>query len=321
MWDPLDRLGVIVIDAGFASIALLSIVTVAMSVSRQPARRLRLAHAAMFGLLAFLPLIGLRLVPRFDVLAYVSGLGILPHPVLTPATGMLDSLARTGIAFGPWPLRVIVLLYGVGVVAGLFRLVLGHAAVLWIERGSTIPSSSAVELFESLPFAAGRRKPSLRVTSRVRRPMAVGTFRPMILIPADLDGAGMEATNRLKLCLLHELAHVEASDPWFRLIGNVARVFWYFLPPLWWISSQIRLDQEFLADRKAALIFGPFRVYASSLVELATVPVAAVKRLPARRVRGGESGSPLFQRVVMLLRCPFPLEPNPPRGPWCRYIL
>ena len=70
MWDRVDRLGVIVLDSGLASIVLLAIATLAMIVSRQPARRLRLARTAMFGLLATLPLIGLKLVPRFDLVEY-----------------------------------------------------------------------------------------------------------------------------------------------------------------------------------------------------------------------------------------------------------
>ena len=312
MWHPVDRLSVIVLDSGLASMLLLAIATLAMVVTRQPARRLRLARTAMYGLLAFLPLIGLRLVPRFDLIDYFADRGFLPHPVLEPASEAFDQLVKAPSAIGRWPLRVLVILYCIGVTFRLCWLALGYLAVFWLKWTSEPPSLEALELLDSLPLAPGARRPGLKVAARATRPMLVGTFRPLILIPGELDEPGQENAARLKLCILHELAHVEASDPWFGLVENLATVFWFFLPPLWWIASQVKLDQEFLADRRAATSFGPLRGYASALVELATVPAQAVPGLSSSRFRWGETRSPLFQRVLMLLRCPFPLEAKPP---------
>ncbi len=80
-----------------------------------------------------------------------------------------------------------------------------------------------------------------------------------------------------------------------------------------------RLDQEFLADRRAAEGFGSAREYASSLLELATSrppaggPHATAAPPPATT---RTASSHLFQRVLMLLRCPFPVETKPPAW-WC----
>jgi hypothetical protein len=146
----------------------------------------------------------------------------------------------------------------------------------------------------------------------------VGVFRPAVLIPPELDRP--EALESLRLSLLHELAHAEGRDPWFGLLGHVAQSVWFFLPPLWWVVSQSRLDQEFLADRRAALRFGPLGEYASSLLGLAA-PAAGeapgARFLPVGSVSPG-SGSALFRRMLMLLRCPYPVEAEPPVWwSWC----
>jgi hypothetical protein len=82
----------------------------------------------------------------------------------------------------------------------------------------------------------------------------------------------------------------------------------------------MHLDHEFLADRHAALGFGAPDTYASSLVAMAapgparTVPGSAPRSdtpSPAE-----STGSPLFQRILMLLACPFRVEREPPAW-WC----
>ncbi len=317
MWERVDRLGVIVLDAGLASTVLLAVVTLAMVVSRQPARRVRLARAAMAGSLALIPLIGLGLVPRFDIVEFLRSLGLFLHPALSTWTDSLQRFVSVFSRFGPWPSRLITLFYLSGLAAGFAWLILGFFAVFLLRRASERPSAEALGLLESLPFAPLVRRPRLRVSRRSRRPMLVGTIWPMILIPPELDVPGPVGLSRLKLSLLHELAHAESADAWFGLLGNLVRAFWFFVPPLWWIRSQVRLDQEFLADRRAAISFGPMRDYASSLLELASSPDANFSSTPMISVREKSMTSPLFRRVMMLLRCPFPVEVKPPN--WWSY--
>ena len=111
-------------------------------------------------------------------------------------------------------------------------------------------------------------RPALRVSPRVRHPVIVGFFNPTILIPAMLDQSGGDR-ELLRLSLLHEIAHVDQSDPWFGTIASLAQTVWFFLPQIWWLRSQLLIDQEFLADRTAALRYGTSCGYASSLLSLA----------------------------------------------------
>ena len=85
----------------------------------------------------------------------------------------------------------------------------------------------------------------------------------------------------------------------------------------------MHLDHEFLADRHAALGFGAPETYASSLVALAAPGPARIgaraRPSPEAPSPAGSAGSPLFQRILMLVACPFRVERRPPA--WWRWSL
>jgi hypothetical protein len=321
MWDWVDHLGAIVFRASVPAAALSSLVVLAMLGCRQPARRIALARAALLGSLALIPLVGLAPLPRYDVFAALRGAGVLPHPLLTLPTGPRieagcpDEMTSAAVVppRGPWPARLLFGLYLAGTGACLAGLILGFWGLGRLSRRTTVPSPRAQAIYDGLPFPR-RRRPRLRVATCVQRPVLVllGILRPTILIPASLDAETPDATESLRLSFLHELAHAERSDPWFSLAGSLAHAVWFFLPPVWWIRARMHLDHEFLADRRAALGFDAPGVYASSLLGM-TTPLRERSGPPARSPsRPAGVVSPLFQRVLMLVQCPFPVEQQPP---------
>jgi len=332
MWGWVDRLGTLLLDAGLAALLLWSVVALTMLGSRQPVRRLRLARAAVIGSLAIWPLVGLRMVPKLDLVAALHDAGVLPHPWFSSETGAFPPVAPfppppavlppPPVAPGPsapgpimahWVVRGLALAYLAGVACGVGWLVLGWLVLGRLIRCREEPSPQAVAFYNTLPFRSSRSRPRLGVVERVRRPVLVGAFRPWVLIPPGLDHP--DDRDRLRMSLLHELAHAETADPRHALFANLAGALWFFIPPFWWVAAQIRLDQEFLADRRAALAFGPAPEYASSLLEYASNQTPILSSSPGGSERGSAfdgTGSPLFQRVLMLLRCPFPVETRPP---------
>lgn len=302
MWSWVDRLAIPLAEVCISAFALWSIAALALLGTRQPARRLGIARVAVLGSLALWPLIGLDIVPRFDVLAALRSFGIFPHPLVGGSQiGWRDPV---------WALRTFTIVYATGVAAGIAWMALGWLALSWMRLGSMGPSARAEAVYESILFAGRWRRPRLRVSGRVRRPFLAGVLSPQIVVPAALDSP--ENVEKLRLTLLHEVAHAEANDPWHSLLGSVARSLWFFAPPLWWVDAQSRLDQEFLADRRAVLGFGAPPQYVSSLLEFSTGggPLPMMPDRPASET--GSTGTPLFQRVLMLLRCPFPVETSPP---------
>ena len=73
----------------------------------------------------------------------------------------------------------------------------------------------------------------------------------------------------------------------------------------------MRLDLEFLADRRASARYGMKSSYASSLVGLHESRSEA--EAGSEPTAGGRV-SQLVQRVLMLVRCPYPVEERAPRG-------
>lgn len=311
MGGAIDRLGTLLLDSTLAALALLVVVALAMVGTAQPVRRCALARGAILGLLALGPLVAWAPTPRIEVV------GPLRKIVQAPGPGTTPNPIAAALALDFTLPRGVTLLYLAGVVVGLGGLALGLAASAWLGRRSGEPSAATRDLYETLSVPGSR--PKLKMAGRLRRPVLVGVVRPTILIPIEFDRP--ENAEALRLGLLHELVHAERRDTWFGLAGSLAMAFWYFLPPLWWVRAQMRLDQEFLADRRASAGFGPFGTYAAGLVGLADPgrrPVANGSGSRSRAIGEG-GGSPLFLRVLMLMRCPFPVESRPPA--WWRWSM
>jgi beta-lactamase regulating signal transducer with metallopeptidase domain len=333
-WGWVDQLGRVVFGAAVAAAVLSSFVMLLMLGSQQPARRIALARAALCGTLVLVPLVVFAPLPRFDVPTALEASGLFAHPLL--ARG--QAAATLGL-LTPWPARVLLLVYLAGVGVCFTELAVGYWGLGWLTRNAQAPSPRAQAVYDAIPTsgrsAVGRARPKLQVAARIRRPVLVGMYQATILIPPALDPgtahADANVAAALRLSLLHELAHAERLDVWFSLAGSLARTFWFFLPPLWWIRAQMRLDQEFLADQHAACAFGAPATYASALVALAGPGPAAdpAARRPSPAATSTEPleamgatrspGSPLFQRILMLVSCPIHVEHRPPG--WWRWSL
>ena len=304
MGDLTDRLGALLLDGAIAATALLGAVAFAMVLCGQPARRLLLGRFAVLGSLLILPLAAFALAPRFPIrvpiAAFFEG---GPGPVFVepdePSHGW------------PVPRRLAVALALAGMSIGLGALLLGVVGGWRLLHRTVEPAPETEAVFAVLPFDRRGRKPAVRVSARVRRPVLIGSLRPTILIPPDLEEPGQ--SDSLRLALLHELAHAERFDSAFGLAGGVAASLWFFVPPMWWVRKQMRLDQEFLADRRASGRFGSGADYAMSLVGMAQADPESTRDVSPVSKPGGSAMSALVLRVLMLVRCPFPVESRAPR--------
>jgi beta-lactamase regulating signal transducer with metallopeptidase domain len=182
--------------------------------------------------------------------------------------------------------------------------------VSWLIRNSRAPSVATQGIFDRL-FAGDERRrtrPALRVSSRVHHPVVVGFFWPTILVPSVYEEPGGDP-ELLRLSLLHEIAHANRRDPWFGTAASLAQTVWFFLPQMWWLRSQLMIDQEFLADRSAALRYGTTSGYAASLLSLAVTP-DHIRRRPAclRGTLHCRSGCSCLSTVHFVLRLVLPVH-------------
>ncbi|WZO99441.1 M56 family metallopeptidase [Isosphaeraceae bacterium EP7] len=337
MQELVDRLGSFLLISLLSAAILLSMVIVAMICCRQPSRRRAIARAGIVAALslpplaAFCPSLSFSIKPAAAGLATTFLSSIHADTRLDVTRTLVHSFFERRIA-NPWIsnlTRGLTLGYLIAAIAAVGSLVLGFWALGFVIRRSNSPSDETSRVYRSLKGETAENAPDLRVSSRLRRPVLAGILRPTILIPSEMDRVA--DVSRLRLSLLHELAHARTHDTLFASLAAAARGLYFPLPQVWWISAQLRLDQELLADRRASVDFGGSLDYGSSLLGLAealagqsareSVGPASTTLSPASRTKGSQQpeSSPLAPRLLMLIRAPFPVELVPPR--WWRRTL
>ncbi len=342
MWVWMDRIGLILFDATLSAALFLTLIVLAMLACRQPVRRILLARVGLLASLAIPSLVGIGRLPRLDVIDAFVESRFFPWAVELMATGTgeksVSPAARPRVtgtesdrsasrwlsdvvpAARRWLPRGLTVLDLACVAGGAAWLLLGLGGVEWLIYRSKPPSPIAQALFDDIVAKrpSGAAPARLRVCARLPHPVVTGLLRPTILIPESLDRAEADI-EPLRLSLLHEIAHAERSDHWFSTAASVAQAVWFFLPQLWWIRTQLLIDQEFLADRSAAAQYGTSSEYAASLLSLAAPggPRAVASLRDESRAGSGAGTvgvpSPLSQRMMMLLHCPYPVESRTPR--------
>jgi HEAT repeat protein/beta-lactamase regulating signal transducer with metallopeptidase domain len=165
---------------------------------------------------------------------------------------------------------------GAAIVIG--RLLLGIAAVQWMRRRTgRVVDAPWLRLAVALASDLGiTRRVTFLESRRATMPMAFGILEPAVLMPAD---AARWPIERLRIVLLHELAHVKRRDCLTHAIAQVACAVYWFNPLAWIAARHIRTERERACDDLvlAAGTNGPD--YAEELLEIARVMRAG--RFPA----------------------------------------
>jgi murein DD-endopeptidase MepM/ murein hydrolase activator NlpD/beta-lactamase regulating signal transducer with metallopeptidase domain len=218
-------------------------------------------------------------------------------------------LLLTGAPHAPHPppsllahaLSALSLAWAMGALFMTLRLALGLGRVRRLVSTGTEPLPDAWQAtFAGLSRRLGlSRTPLLLGSTRIDVPMAVGFFRPVVLVPlailTSLPPASIEAL------LAHELAHLRRLDFAVNLLLSAVSAGLFYHPAAHWIARCVRTLREHAADDLAAPLFG-HRRYAAALFELesfrGTVPEPAL----------GSNGGSLMMRIQRLL------APRPPHA-------
>ena len=180
----------------------------------------------------------------------------------TPATAPI-SLGILGIG-ALW-------LMGLGVV--LARLFLGMARVQhYGSRCLCVEDSELASLAAEIAQQMGvRRSIALRLGTLYTAqgvPITWGWRHPTILLPLE---ALTWPRERLRVVLLHEIAHIRRADWLTRALTRFDCVLSWFHPLVWWLDGRCRLDSERACD--AAVLNAGIRAstYAHYLLEIVTM--------------------------------------------------
>jgi beta-lactamase regulating signal transducer with metallopeptidase domain len=237
--------------------------------------------------------------PRSQDLAARNGAATHSQSESSPIRVTLDRPVLLGWAFSS------------GAIVMLFWLAVGHCQTAILRRRS-VRAPYWTRDFLAKVVGDGSSLPDLRLSDRLVQPVAVGLYRPSIILPSHLTEQSPE--RRLDAALAHEWAHIRNRDLWLIALSRLLMPILFAHPAYWWLRARIRDDQEVLADAAAST---DGRVdYASVLLSWArTAPVR-----PGLAVAGSlalwERPSQLKKRIGMLLDRDFRVELTCPQ--WWR---
>ena len=279
--------------------ALLGVLTVlALAVLRnaRPQARYAVACAALSASL-LMPMLTLAWL-----LATPAGAATttLPFAITDTASAGTDALHGVQAMQPATTLPWIVMLWASGVATLLLRMVGG---LWWVRRLQRQAWPEAAPHWQARAEVLAR-KLGLPRSVRVRlfdgdAPLAIGWWRPMVLLPVALIArlpAGL-----LEALLAHELAHIRRHDYLVNLLQAVVEALLFYHPVVWWLSRRIRHERELIADDLAAEALGDRRSLALALSELDRM-LGATAAGPIPRFAHAAHGGQLMSRIQHLLR-------------------
>jgi len=133
----------------------------------------------------------------------------------------------------------------------------------------------------------------------VEAPVLVGTLRPMIVLPADIE-TWTNAEERSAV-LLHELAHFERRDHWVSPIQAFLGAIFFFHPAVRYALRQLVLERELACDEQVLSMGTKPATYAEIILRVAE------HSIPGRQSDCPAFNSPgktLERRIEMILSYP-----------------
>jgi beta-lactamase regulating signal transducer with metallopeptidase domain len=164
----------------------------------------------------------------------------------------------------PW----LVLIWSVGCLFFALRMSFGLS---WLSqtRGNALPNEnmSLQTTFAQLLTRLNMQRPiQLLISHEIDSPMTAGCWKPIILMPAVM--LTRLSPDLIEALLAHELAHIKRNDYLINLIQNLIEIILFFHPMVWWISKQIRIERENIADDLATSILQEPKQLAFALAAL-----------------------------------------------------
>ncbi|NQT12057.1 MAG: hypothetical protein HQ582_04880, partial [Planctomycetes bacterium] len=169
-----------------------------------------------------------------------------PPRAMAPTSRIADTEFASPHSTWSWQAWCL-LVWGVGAAFVLTRVVLGMVSLRCVERRADRVSggrlgSALVELGVQMGV---KRKVRLLLSDRRAMPMQWGTLRPRLLLPAS---ARHWAADRLRVVLLHELAHVRRLDCLAQMIAQVVGAAFWFNPLVRVARREMQRAAEAAAD-------------------------------------------------------------------------
>ncbi len=170
---------------------------------------------------------------------------------------------RRRVPVGTW----VLIVWGAGVVVVLGRFLLGVLHVCLITRRASECSAEFRSVAVPLMVGLGiRRQVRVLVSGEVSMPLSWGLIAPVLLFPKSADGW---TTERKRVVLLHELAHVRRFDYAAHVLSELAGCLYWANPLVWLAARSGATECERACDDLALEAGIRSDVYAGHLLEIA----------------------------------------------------
>ena len=283
-----------------AAVMVVALAAVACLSRRSAALRHRVLALAFCGSVMVGPLVSV--VPAWRVLPApasawppaASGSGDAIASVVPAATAP----AADGASVPAPGLDLALLVWAVGASLALLRLAGGSwyvrrvAGLAHEDAGSTW-----TRLLDEVRAGYGiSRHVRLAVTDREGMLATFGAIRPTVLLPRT---ATRWDADRVRVVLLHELAHVKRGDWLVQVLAETARAVFWFNPLFWIACSRLRRESECACDDEVLAAGMVPDCYAEHLVDIARG--SRFSRMPWAAVVPMARQSTLEGRVTAML--------------------
>jgi beta-lactamase regulating signal transducer with metallopeptidase domain len=144
-------------------------------------------------------------------------------------------------------IRVLAVIWAVGALLILLRFLIGTVVVARETRAATrLISREWILLAGRIQEDMQLRRPAKLVWGTKREvPYTWGIISPVVCLPSDAD---QWSEDRLRIVMLHELAHIERYDALTEFMAQLALVVFWFNPLLWLAVRRMRTEREHACD-------------------------------------------------------------------------
>ena len=307
------------IDVFFKSTVLLVGVWLAVKLLRR--------HSASFhSLILTVVVAGLILLPALSTLEPAWRIPLLPDPAAVSAPGSVKIVTGQEIQQlespdelrpatmrqvpGPrWPVWIL-LCWLAGAAGSLLWLLSGEVGLRWILRkAAPLKGEPWQTVFKDVSEEVSiGSKVQLFQCPRIDTAIIRGILHPRVILPATVREW---SEQRLRLVLMHELAHIRRRDSLVEILVWITLVLYWFNPLVWLTVRQMKLERERACDNAVLNAGTSPSNYAIQLMEVAA-DLGAFRR-PLWQTAAISEGSGLKNRLLCILD---PKLKRMPMRPW-----
>jgi beta-lactamase regulating signal transducer with metallopeptidase domain len=167
-----------------------------------------------------------------------------------------------------WP-AVVLFAWLAGAMLILGRLAVGIIAVqVMSRRTERVVDGPWLPLAKELATNLGVTRITFRRSASATMPMAWGVINPSVVMPAEADAWPQD---RLRIVLLHELAHVKRRDCLTHMLAHMTCALYWINPLAWMAAKRVRAERERACDDLVLAAGTRGSDYADQLLEIARV--------------------------------------------------